>query len=55
MNRLILLLLLALPSFFSAMSGERIDEGKAVEYCDTSVLNRIEGIWEFPGDRKSVV
>lgn len=55
MNRLILLLLFALPSFFSAMCGERIDEGKAVEYCDTSVLNRIEGIWEFPGDDTRVL
>lgn len=31
------------------------DEGEAREYCDTTALHRIEGIWEFPDDQTRVL
>lgn len=36
--------------------GERIcDMGAAREWCDTTMLRRIEGIWEYPEDRTRVL
>ncbi len=54
MRHIILLLYVALIS--TAASGRTIyDEGEARAYCDSTTLQRIEGIWEFPGDDTRVL
>lgn len=50
---LILATVLSMP--FMASGADICDEGQAREYCDTTTLHRIEGIWEFPDDQTRVL
>lgn len=50
---LTLLILLSAP--LTAWGADVCDEGQAQEYCDTTALHRIEGIWEFPDDQTRVL
>lgn len=58
---MILTVIFLLCVFLSAFPGygERreiiSDMGRAVEYCDASTLDLVEGIWEFPEDNTRVL
>lgn len=56
--RIALFIMLLIAAWQPALAGRICDEGRAREYCDSALLHRIEGIWEYPDDetdRKSVV
>lgn len=56
---ILLTLLFVILVFASAspltIAGESHDMAAAIEYCEDSVLDPIEGIWEFPDDQTTVL
>lgn len=44
-------------SFFGAMAGDSVprDMGAAVELCDSSPLDPVEGVWLYPDDNVTVL
>lgn len=48
-------LFMVIPLHGAATSTVIADEGRARQYCDTTTLQRIEGIWEFPSDDTRVL
>lgn len=54
MKRILLILFMAV--WTSMLSAKGIsDEGRARAWCDSTALQRIEGIWEFPDDETRVL
>lgn len=47
--------LIAVACAFSIKASEISDFGAAKEWCDNALLDRIEGIWEYPDDHTSVL
>jgi hypothetical protein len=54
--RYLLTIILIISALLPSAAVERIaDEGMAREYCDASLLQDIEGIWEYPDDMTEVL
>lgn len=56
-GKVMLLLSLFISIFMAsaASAAERYDMAAAIEYCDDTALEPIEGIWEFPDDQTAVL
>ena len=53
--RIALFIMLLIAAWQPALAGRICDEGRAREYCDSALLHRIEGIWEYPDDETRVL
>ena len=52
---ILLWILISLSWKPTAFSKEISDMGAAIDWCDQAMLDRIEGIWEYPSDYTSVL
>ena len=55
MTRFILTLFAAICYVCSFASDEISDFGRAREWCDAAMLDKVEGIWEYPEDHTRVL
>lgn len=55
MSRTFLILILFTTAFLTSKAQEICDMRAAEEWCDRTMLHRVEGIWEYPDDRTQVL